>query len=281
MGKGSGSVTTFSRADGFVVIPRQQEYLEAGDARRGQPARPGAAAGRPRRDRQPLRRARLPARPAARPRACAASPSRSAAPAGWRRPGAASATSPASTCSTRRPTPTTARSSTPDLELSPATAGCRARLPPAATRASRAQSWPRRVAAALADPDCVLVNRNRGSGTRILIDRLLGGARPPGYPTEARSHNAVVAAVAQGRADWGVAIETVAAARPASASCRCRRKHTISSSPIARLGRPAVRGLSPRLPKRTRPTRRAGGPWLREVSRRARKCGSFCVNCRL
>ena len=31
MGKGSGSVTTFSRADGFVVIPRQREYLEAGD----------------------------------------------------------------------------------------------------------------------------------------------------------------------------------------------------------------------------------------------------------
>src|SRR5262249_14694602 len=31
MGKGSGSVTTFSRADGFVIIPRQREYLEAGD----------------------------------------------------------------------------------------------------------------------------------------------------------------------------------------------------------------------------------------------------------
>ena len=29
MGKGSGSVTAFSRADGFVVIPRQREYLEA------------------------------------------------------------------------------------------------------------------------------------------------------------------------------------------------------------------------------------------------------------
>src|SRR5439155_19504511 len=29
MGKGSGSVTTFSRADGFVVIPRQSEELEA------------------------------------------------------------------------------------------------------------------------------------------------------------------------------------------------------------------------------------------------------------
>jgi putative molybdopterin biosynthesis protein len=66
------------------------------------------------------------------------------------------------------------------------------------------------VARALADPGCVLVNRNRGSGTRILIDRLLGDAHPPGYLTEARSHNAVAAAVAQGRADWGVAIATVA-----------------------------------------------------------------------
>src|SRR5206468_11880923 len=56
-----------------------------------------------------------------------------------------------------------------------------------------------------------LVNRNRGSGTRVLIDRLLGDARPGGHLTEARSHNAVAAAVAQGRADWGVAIATVAA----------------------------------------------------------------------
>jgi putative molybdopterin biosynthesis protein len=68
------------------------------------------------------------------------------------------------------------------------------------------------VSAALADPDCVLVNRNRGSGTRLLVDRLLGTNRPGGYLTEARSHNAVVAAVVQGRADWGVAIEPVARA---------------------------------------------------------------------
>src|SRR5205814_2099219 len=68
------------------------------------------------------------------------------------------------------------------------------------------------VARALADPECVLVNRNAGSGTRVLIDRLLGSARPPGYFTEPRSHNAVAAAVIQGRADWGVAISTVAAA---------------------------------------------------------------------
>ena len=59
-------------------------------------------------------------------------------------------------------------------------------------------------------PDCVMVNRNQGSGTRILIDRLLDGAQPPGYAVAPRSHNAVAAAVAAGRADWGVAIETVA-----------------------------------------------------------------------
>ena len=39
---------------------------------------------------------------------------------------------------------------------------------------------------------------------------MLQGARPPGYSNQPRSHNAVAAAVAQGRADWGIAIETVA-----------------------------------------------------------------------
>ena len=55
-----------------------------------------------------------------------------------------------------------------------------------------------------------MVNRNRGSGTRVLIDQLLGERRPPGYPYEPRSHFAVAAAVSQGRADWGVTIETIA-----------------------------------------------------------------------
>jgi putative molybdopterin biosynthesis protein len=59
---------------------------------------------------------------------------------------------------------------------------------------------------------CRMVNRNRGSGTRILIDRLLAGRRPPGYAVEARSHNAVAAALQQGRADWGLLIAPVAAA---------------------------------------------------------------------
>ena len=46
----------------------------------------------------------------------------------------------------------------------------------------------------------------------MVIDGLLAGARPPGYAVEARSHNAVAAAVVQGRAYWGVAIAPVAVA---------------------------------------------------------------------
>lgn len=68
------------------------------------------------------------------------------------------------------------------------------------------------VRAALADPACIMVNRNQGAGTRILIDRLLAGSRPDGYWNQPRSHNAVAAAVAQHRADWGMTIAPVAAA---------------------------------------------------------------------
>ena len=66
------------------------------------------------------------------------------------------------------------------------------------------------LAVALADSECLMINRNAGSGTRILIDQLLNGEKPPGYAVQAKSHNAVAAAVAQGRADWGMAIDTVA-----------------------------------------------------------------------
>jgi putative molybdopterin biosynthesis protein len=64
--------------------------------------------------------------------------------------------------------------------------------------------------AALADPACLMVNRNAGAGTRILIDQLLAGKKPAGYANQPKSHNAVAAAVAQCRADWGIAIESVA-----------------------------------------------------------------------
>ncbi len=66
------------------------------------------------------------------------------------------------------------------------------------------------IAIAISDPACVMVNRNQGSGTRVLIDRLLGGVKPPGYAVQPRNHNAVAAAVVQGRADWGMTLDTIA-----------------------------------------------------------------------
>ena len=94
----------------------------------------------------------------------------------------------------------------------------------------------------VADPALRMVNRNRGSGTRVLIDQQLDGARPPGYAYEPRSHFAVATAVAQRRADWGVTIETVARAaglrfRPLQA------EHYDFAVPADRWERPAVQAL--------------------------------------
>jgi putative molybdopterin biosynthesis protein len=66
------------------------------------------------------------------------------------------------------------------------------------------------IRAILADPSALMVNRNPGAGTRLLIDTLLNGVRPTGYANQPKSHNAVAASIAQGRADWGIAIEPVA-----------------------------------------------------------------------
>ncbi len=66
------------------------------------------------------------------------------------------------------------------------------------------------IADARQDPACVMVNRNQGSGTRALVDRLLGGVKPAGYAVQPRNHNAVAAAVVQGRADWGVTLDIIA-----------------------------------------------------------------------
>jgi len=62
----------------------------------------------------------------------------------------------------------------------------------------------------LADREALMVNRNAGSGTRLLVDTLLEGVLPPGYANQPKSHNAVAAAIAQNRADWGLAIAPVA-----------------------------------------------------------------------
>lgn len=94
----------------------------------------------------------------------------------------------------------------------------------------------------LDDPSLRMVNRNRGAGTRILIDGLLGERRPPGYAYEPRSHYAVVAAVAQKRADWGVAIQPIA--EQAGLRFRALRvEHYDFAIPRSRRDRPAVRSL--------------------------------------
>ena len=95
------------------------------------------------------------------------------------------------------------------------------------------------IATVKGDPRSVMVNRNRGSGTRILIDRLLGGTQPPGYAVQAKSHNAVAAAVLQGRADWGVAIEWVAK-RSGLGFLPLEQEQYDFVVPAARLDRPAV-----------------------------------------
>ncbi len=98
------------------------------------------------------------------------------------------------------------------------------------------------VRAALADPACIMVNRNQGAGTRILIDRLLGEARPDGYWNQPRSHNAVAAAIAQGRADWGMTIAPVARAAGLS-FIPLAEEHYDFALVTARKQRPAVRAF--------------------------------------
>ncbi len=93
--------------------------------------------------------------------------------------------------------------------------------------------------AAAMEADCILMNRNAGSGTRLLTERLLAGAKPTGYWTQAKSHNAVAVAVAQGRADWGVAIEGVAGLYGLGFLPLAEERYDVAV-PAGRISRPAV-----------------------------------------
>jgi putative molybdopterin biosynthesis protein len=209
MGKGSGSVTTFSRADGFVIIPRQREYLEAGDTVEvhllSQGLRPadlvvigshcvGLDYLLGRLHEQGIRGKFL---------AVGSTGGLSAARRGECDLAGVHLLDP-QTGTYNRPF------LTDDLRLLPGYGRLQGIIYRPGDARFEGRSVAEAVGRALADPACVLVNRNHGSGTRVLIDRLLGSAKPPGFLTEARSHNAVAAAVSQGRADWGVAIATVA-----------------------------------------------------------------------
>ena len=209
MGKGSGSVTTFSRADGFVIIPRQQEYVEAGAPVEVQPLGQGL---------KPADLVVIGSHCVGLDFLLGQLQAR-----GFRSKFLAVG-STAGLEAVRRGEcdlagihlldEQTNVYNQPFLTVEMTLVPGYRRMQGLVFRPEDARFAGRTLAdvlaAALADAGCVLVNRNRGSGTRILIDRLLKGARPAGYSTEVRSHNAVVAAVAQERADWGVAIETVA-----------------------------------------------------------------------
>lgn len=209
LGKGSGSVTTFSRADGFLVIPRQQEYVEAGTtvdvhliSRGIRPADLVVIGSHcvgldyllGRLQAQSFRCKFL---------AVGSTGGLEAARRGECDLAGIHLLDPA-TNTYNRPF------LTPGLELIPGYGRLQGIVYRRGDARFEGKTASEAVAAALADAECFLVNRNRGSGTRILIDELLQGARPPGYSVEAKSHNAVAAAVAQGRADWGLAISTVA-----------------------------------------------------------------------
>jgi molybdate-binding protein len=72
-----------------------------------------------------------------------------------------------------------------------------------------------RSAADLAEPTVMLVNREEGSGARLLLDQRLRGAavepaRIRGYETIARSHFEVARAIAAHQADVGIGIRSAA-----------------------------------------------------------------------
>jgi len=69
----------------------------------------------------------------------------------------------------------------------------------------------------LARGDIVFINRNRGSGTRLWLDRMLGQLGLPvkkvcGYKRQATTHTAVAQAVRTRRADAGLGLEAAAQA---------------------------------------------------------------------
>lgn len=98
------------------------------------------------------------------------------------------------------------------------------------------------VAQILIDLSIRMVNRNQGSGTRILIERLLAGARPNGFAVQPSNHSAVVAAILQHRADWGVAIEAAVTSRDL-AFVPIQKEDYDFVIPTSRLQRPAVQAF--------------------------------------
>jgi putative molybdopterin biosynthesis protein len=238
IGKGSGSVTTFSQADGFITIDRHSESVVA------ETEVPVTLIGRVRRLADlviigshciglDLIVARLQEQGLATKVMNVGSTGGLAAAMRGECDVAPMHLMDAATGEYNRPL------LTPDLELIAGYRRLQGVVFRTGDRRFERRSVPEAVAAALTERDCLMVSRNPGSGTRILIDRLLGGSRPPGYWSQPKSHNAVAAAVAQGRADWGVTIESVAR-RYGLGFIPLQDEHYDFVVPKLRLDRPAV-----------------------------------------
>lgn len=244
LGKGSGSVTTFARADGFFELYSDQEYAEAGDevrvtllgrdiqpadlvivgshcpgvdrvltalARRGVTAKVLAVGSRGGLD-------------AAREGACDLAPVHlfDEAKESWNEPFLPDDTRLLRGYVRRQGI------------------ACRAE------HAAAFEGAPdEAIAKAVQDGTLRIANRNRGSGTYLLLEALLGGTPatpPPGWSSAYRSHTAVASAVHQGRADWGLCIES--AARDVGLTwIPWRDEHLDFAIPAERWDRPAVRAF--------------------------------------
>jgi putative molybdopterin biosynthesis protein len=209
MGKGSGSVTTFSRADGFVAIPRSQEFVEAGETVSVVPLGRGIepadliAIGS-----HCLGLDGLLSRMSARGRRV------KTLWVGSQGGLTAAGRNECDLAGIHLFDPQTDAYNAPFLPDGVRLLAGYGRMQGLVFRRDDSRFVARSALEALAtavnDPGCLMVNRNRGSGTRVLLDGLLAGRRPPGYAVEVHSHNAVASAVAQARADWGMAIAPVA-----------------------------------------------------------------------
>ena len=246
MGKGSGSVTAFSRADGFVRMARNTEIVEA-DATvevvrlaQEQEVADLVVIGSHCAGLDVLASALF--REGLRVKLMAV---------GSRAGLAAARRGECDVAPLHLLDPTTGRYNAPFLDESLVLLPGYQRMQGVVTRPDET----REVEALLADSALRMVNRNRGAGTRVLIDELLAGRRPPGFAYEPRSHYAVAAAVAQGRADWGVTIETVARERGLRFR-PLRAEHYDFAVPRSRWELPALlalrRLLAPQSPVRAR-----------------------------
>ena len=209
MGKGSGSVTTFSRADGFITIPRHDELIDAGTSVEVQ---------RLGRDLQLADLVVLGSH-------CVGLDFMMSRlqDEGWKTKFLAVGSTAGLEAAKRNECdiagihlfdPQTGQYNTPwltdEIELMEGYQRKQGLLHRVGDERFAGREPRQAIRDASQDPRCVMVNRNRGSGTRILIDQLLEGHQAAGYGVQSRNHNAVAAAIKQGRADWGIANAGVA-----------------------------------------------------------------------